>query len=94
MKQVEASGPVTMNVAGSVSKRCPFADEADTGTVQIIWDDHRSLPELHALAEYLRAFTDLPLSHEEFALKVKTDLGADSVSGTWLTAGLAVTVTA
>jgi NADPH-dependent 7-cyano-7-deazaguanine reductase QueF len=86
---------------------CPYADEADEGTVEIRWtsgtDDAPPLTrtiELHALAAYLDTFATRRLSHEEVTAAIQRrleelrGLTVQPVVTRWVTAGAEVVVRA
>lgn len=89
---------IRMEVSGPVTKRCPYKEERDDGTVTYIFEmDDEDGPELHSLADGLSLWRDEPVSHEEFTaeqLRIYSDRGCVEVRTTWQTAGLDVIVTA
>ena len=87
-----------MTISGDLVHRCPFRDEEDRGAVTITWDVDGATLELHALADYLRTFTNQLVSHEDLTGRIHTDITRTGLRGvtvttTWRTAGLDVTVT-
>jgi hypothetical protein len=84
---------VIVIVTAPVEKACPYKDEQDTGTLTLTLDvPEGDGPELHDLAAYLKDFTDMALSHEEFTRLVALDLPVIEAKTTWTTAGLSVEV--
>lgn len=82
-----------VEITAQVSKRCPYKDERDDGTVTLVFDvGDEDAPELHELADLLGTWRDTPISHEEFTRSIGVALGCVEVRSTWQTAGLDVTV--
>ena len=86
----------TVTVTAGVTKRCPYRDEYDHGSVTLVFDvaDDEDGPELHDLSDKIDAYQDERLSHEHFTRQVVEVFGAVRATSTWTTAGLAVTVEA
>lgn len=88
----------TVTVTGPLEHLCPHRDEVDHGTVTVTWTCAQTTLELHALAAYLRSWRNSTMSHEQITDRITHDLEAVAgifnvtVSTTWSTAGLAVTV--
>lgn len=89
-------GVVIVTVTGPVTKRCPYRDEPDEGTVEM---QFRVLsgdaPELHGLADELASTSGEAISHEDYTRALYAawfPRGLRSVRTTWNTAGLEVTV--
>lgn len=92
-------GPYEVEVSGPLTHRCPFVDEADVGSITIIYRPAGFILELHALAEYLAEWTDAAIAHEAITTEIASDVGEAldcpfTVVTEWQTAGLDVTVTA
>jgi NADPH-dependent 7-cyano-7-deazaguanine reductase QueF len=89
---------LSVTVEATVTKRCPFKDETDAGTVTVVWNSEGKTLELHSLREYLDGFGDVALSHEEFTDAVGAHLssliGDVQVWSEWETAGMKVRVDA
>lgn len=85
-----------VTISGPVTKRCPYREEVDEGTVTLTFDvGDDEAPELHGLAARLRRHEDARVSHEAYSLALIDDLGPSGcvhVRTTWQTAGLEVTV--
>ncbi|GAC1575025.1 MAG: hypothetical protein NVS3B18_08680 [Candidatus Dormibacteria bacterium] len=84
-----------VTVTAPVTKRCPYRDEQDDGTLTLTFEVAEQAPELHKLAEELTAWEGEAVSHEEFTaliLRWFADAGCVAARSTWTTAGLAVTV--
>jgi NADPH-dependent 7-cyano-7-deazaguanine reductase QueF len=85
-----------MRVSGPISHRCPFKDERDHGTVEVVWNTNGKTYELHSLGDYFAGFAESLLSHEEVTDRIGADLSVVaqidlvSVSTTWHTAGMEV----
>lgn len=88
MKVPNTSGAY-MVVTAAVSKRCPFADETDNGTITLRWRAYQHTYELHQLRRWLDGYRDRAMTHEDFAAEVADLLSAD-VTTTWETAGMEV----
>lgn len=84
----------TVTVTAQVTKRCPYRDERDDGTVVLTFDvaDHQDAPELHALSDHLGSWRDQAISHEAFTRDVVQQTGATSARSRWTTAGMEVSV--
>lgn len=97
---VEDASDVTVTVVGPLTHLCPHVDEVDTGTIEITWTAQGETYEFHSLAEYLAGFADTRMSSEAITDRIRHDLSVVpriklvSVTTTWDTAGLAVTVAA
>jgi NADPH-dependent 7-cyano-7-deazaguanine reductase QueF len=89
---------LSVTVEAPATKRCPFKDEIDTGTVTVVWNSEGKTLELHSLREYLDAFVDVKMSHEDFTAVVTAQLadllGDIQVWSEWETAGMKVRVDA
>lgn len=98
--RIDCAADVVVQVVAPVTKRCPFADERDHGEVTISWSNPGLTLELHALRAWLAEFRDEHMSHEDFTQQVwerisdELPLAEVTVSSTWTTADMAVTVTA
>lgn len=88
-----------ITISGPASKRCPYRDELDEGTVTITLDlTYGDGPELHTLSE--RLVSEDEVSHEQWTdalqdwLMSQCDgrLTSVRVQSAWNTAGMAVTV--
>lgn len=77
-------------VNAPVSKLCPVKHETDDGEVFIHYTTAGQAPELHALADYLRTFSSVAISHEAFTERLADEFRARVVS-VWHTAGMNVT---
>lgn len=88
--------PVTMTATAPLHHQCPFVHEADNGTVTITWSTCGKTIELHSLRQYLEAFRELEISHEELTDRIRYDLEgvqgiyALNVETTWETAGMGI----
>lgn len=78
-------------VTRTVTKRCPYVDEIDVGTVALTF--HGNAPELHALAAELNAYRTVATTHEDFTRHLYDLPGVIHVTTTWHTAGFDVVVT-
>lgn len=93
---VASFADVTVTIDSPLTHQCPYADEVDRGTVTITWRVAGATLELHSLQEYLDAFKDAKISHEEITARIRLDLsmtqGVDllSVETTWDTADMEV----
>jgi NADPH-dependent 7-cyano-7-deazaguanine reductase QueF len=74
-------------------------EEVDTGTVTITWRCEQNTIELHSLAAYLDSWAEQKISSEEITEQIMRDLEQQldgiqsmSVSTTWETAGMTVTI--
>ena len=97
LETIEATAGIGVHAVLPVRKECPIKREADFGTVEIDWTTTNVSLELHALRTYIESYEGQPLTHEDFTLKVKTDLygeGVDDVkvSATWRMEAMQVTV--
>lgn len=79
-----------------VTKRCPYRDERDDGTVTATFEvESGDIPDLHDLASVLHSYAVVRLSHEAFTADVLdrwSPHGCVAVTSTWHTAGMEVTV--
>jgi NADPH-dependent 7-cyano-7-deazaguanine reductase QueF len=89
MRNIPSNARVLVRVTAPVSKRCPFVDEIDVGTVTLTWSTDGKTAELHALREWLDTFKDRAISHEDFTREVADRLNGQAES-TWMTAGMEV----
>lgn len=96
VETVDDSSDVSLTATGDIRHRCPHRNEIDRGRVAITWRVLGKSYELHSLAEYLRAFADSVLSHEQVTDRIRHDLSVAegielvAVKTTWNTAGLEV----
>lgn len=96
IETVHADGDVTVTVRGGLLHLCPFRDETDVGGVEIVWRVDGMTLELHSLTDYLDAFANSRMSHEEITDRIRHDLSTIdgiklvSVVTDWNTAGLEV----
>lgn len=87
---------VTVTASAEIEHRCPHVEEVDKGTVTMSWMVTEQTIELHSLAEYVRSWKDVRISHEELTATIQRDLlraGVEEaqVRATWQTAGLSIT---
>lgn len=88
--------PVIMRASGPLKHRCPFKDELDEGTVEIVWRTAGRTMELHSLREYLDSHEERVISHEDLTEEIRATLsslpGITNVGVTtrWHTAGFVV----
>lgn len=98
LRLVPDTSDAEVAVTGSLVHRCPHVQEVDTGTVTITWRCREMTVELHSLVAYLASWADQAISHEEITAQIEKDLDSldgiavQSVTSSWRTAGLAVTV--
>lgn len=62
--------------AGPLVHLCPFADEVDSGNVEISWTTAGATVELHALAAWLETFADRRMLHEDITEEIRAKLAA------------------
>jgi NADPH-dependent 7-cyano-7-deazaguanine reductase QueF len=99
IETVECDSDVTIQVTGELTHKCPYRDETDHGSADISWMVDGRTFELHSLAEYLAAWRDSRLSHEQITDRIQHDLSTVEgiagvqVSTRWTTAGMSVTCT-
>lgn len=92
---------VDVTVTGPLHHLCPYKDEADNGTVTIVWRSESTTFELHSLATFLGYWRSKRISHEELAdeifeqlrhLSAKCAPNVRSVTACFTTAGMTVEV--
>jgi hypothetical protein len=87
---------VIVTVTGPVTKRCPYRDEIDEGTVTMTFLVlSGDAPELHGLAEQIAAGLNEKVSHEDYTRAMWATWfpkGLRRVETTWTTAGMEVRV--
>lgn len=94
---VQSSAPATVAAHSSATHLCPYRDEVDVGTVEVVWEAGEQTIELHSLGEWLDSLATMKVSHEEYTHHVREQLERlglpiKRVSTTWQTAGMDVTV--
>lgn len=97
---VAADAAVTVTACAQINHTCPFKQERDAGTITISWKCIGSTIELHSLAEYLNAFSEQSISHEDLVALIAADLQTlgtgihiQAVTASFTTADIAVEVT-
>lgn len=97
---VPVASTATVTATAPIRHLCPFADEADAGTVTITWMCNGATVELHSLAGFLGSFADTVISHEELTAVITEALRAagdgitvTGVSVRFTTAGIDVRAT-
>lgn len=97
IEAVPSAPGVRVTVNAPIRHLCPFKDEIDDGQLTLSWRTDHSTVELHSLRNFLGAFADAPISHEEVvseiwgAMSRVGGIRSVSVHTTWRTAGLEVT---
>lgn len=79
---------MTITVSGSITHRCPFRDEVDDGTFELVYDwtgDY--LIELYALREFVDGFRHELITHEELTERFAARYPMATVRTSWQTAG-------
>ncbi len=84
-----------VTASSDIEHRCPHVDEVDKGTVTISWMVTECTIELHSLAEYIRGWKDVRVSHEELTATIQRDVlraGVEEVQvrAMWQTAGMSI----
>lgn len=91
LERVQVKAVVDITVHTTLRHLCPFKGEVDDGRVKIeLSSAHGWTTELHSLSEYLRAWADIKISHEELTDQIALDTRAIRVTTYWRTAGLEV----
>lgn len=90
---------VTVTATFPAYHTCPFVDEADEGTITLVWSTGPATLELHAVARWLDSLDEWFVSHEDYTERILVGLralGVDVISArsTWSTAGGAIEVLA
>lgn len=82
-----------MEVTMAVTKRCPYRDERDVGTVtlDLAVPVANDCMELYALAGAVEKVGEEPLSHEEYTRRLSKFAGVVSVTTRWRTGPWEVT---
>lgn len=95
---VECGARTTVTATYPLAHLCPFVDEVDTGTVNIVWTTDGSTFELHALGAWLTGFAEKRFTHEELTAMIaavlwnQPGIGPVTVVTHWTTAGAGVVV--
>jgi len=91
LRWVQVKAVVDITICRELRHLCSFTDEVDHGRVEIeLRSAHGWTTELHSLDEYLRAWADIKISHEELTDVIAVDTRAVRVTTYWRTAGMEV----
>lgn len=90
-ERVQVKAVVDITVHAPLRHVCPFRNELDIGQVKLeLCSADGWTTELHSLDEYLRAWSDIKISHEELTDQIAVDTRAIRVTTYWHTAGMEV----
>jgi NADPH-dependent 7-cyano-7-deazaguanine reductase QueF len=90
-ERVHVKAVVDITVRRELRHLCPFKSELDEGRVEIELSSATGwTTELHSLDEYLQAWADIKISHEELTDRIAVDTRAIRVTTYWRTAGMEV----
>lgn len=91
LERVQVKAVVDITVHRALCHLCPFKEELDEGWVKIELSSANGwTTELHSLDEYLQAWADIKISHEELTDTIQQDTEALRVTTYWRTAGMEV----
>lgn len=91
LERVQVKAVVDITVYRALRHLCPFKDELDVGRVKLELSSKDGwTTELHSLDEYLAAWADIKISHEELTDQIAMDTRAVRVTTYWRTAGMEV----